>query len=84
MNKRVKNYLLSILTVINLIFTDLFLVVKGVVDLPSPQTGDDAPTTIVFVIMGIAVAIMITLLIVYLITKKNSKSISDEEKEGDN
>jgi len=71
MNRKTRISVLSTLTIINLIFTDLFLVIHGATTLTSPQTGDNAPTMIVFIIMGIAVAVMVVYLIMYLKKKKN-------------
>ena len=70
MNKKVQNCLLSTLIVIKLIFTDLFLIINGAENYPGPRTGDNAPTMVIFIIMGGAVAVMIPVLIMYLKNKK--------------
>jgi len=84
MKKKTRKYLLSMMTLVKFIFTDLFFIVQGVGELPGPQTGDDAPTLIIFLIMGIAVAVMVALLVTYLLTKKKSEKNTDKEKGGNN
>ena len=65
MKRIVKNSWLRLLTLGSCLFTGLFSVIQASGDYIVPDTGDNAPTLAIFVIMACAaVALVVTLLMI--------------------